>query len=43
MTVPDPAAGGSYTARIKNLGNIARLGVNYKFGEPAAAPVVARY
>ena len=41
--VADPLTGGSYTARIRNLGNIARVGVNYKFGAPAAAPVVARY
>ena len=32
----------SFTTRIHNDGNIARLGVNYKFGSPAA-PVVARY
>ena len=32
----------AYTARIHNDGNIARIGVNYKFGTPAA-PVVARY
>ena len=41
--VADPLTGGSYTARIRNLGNIARIGVNYKFGSPAPAPVVARY
>ena len=34
-----PAA---YVTRIHNDGNIARIGVNYKFGAPAA-PVVARY
>ena len=33
----------SYTANIHNDGNIARLGVNYKFGSPPPTPVVARY
>ena len=42
IAVPGTAGPTSYIARIHNDGNIARLGVNYKFGTPAA-PVVARY
>ena len=37
------AANGSYTSRFRTEGNIVRAGLNYKFGSPLAAPVVARY
>ena len=43
VLVLNPTTGVSYNERVRNLGNIARVGVNYKFGSPAAAPVVARY
>ena len=39
-TAGDPAG---YNQRIKVSGDIVRLGLNYKFGAIAAAPVVARY
>ncbi len=32
-----------YTQTTRTDGNLVRLGVNYKFGAPAPAPVVARY
>lgn len=34
---------GSYTTRFRNEGNLVRAGLNFKFGGPVVAPVVARY
>ena len=42
LAIAGASGANAYTARIHNDGNIARIGVNYKFGTPAA-PVVARY
>ena len=40
-----PAVGtiGAYNARVATSGDLVRAGLNVKFGEPVAAPVVARY
>ena len=37
------AVGSSFTARTRIEGNLIRGGLNYKFGDVAAVPVVARY
>ena len=41
-TIP-AAAGSSFTSRVHIDGNLVRAGLNFKFGDVAPVPVVARY